>query len=213
MWYPITPEHSNIAMEFAHETVDKTFDRMEYENDPDGDEKRRFNIYIGKIGEQIIFPYLQEKLKLHITQDTNVGSPDLFDFKIEFPDRQITGDVKSFYIMRKFGYDIRTPERIEREGSALVPVDQFDNRRKDLYIFTMILADEVREKGYRKLSTTSSGICVMRWATDTDIDAWERIPKGTKIFPYKTRTDNYKQKISECRAMEVFLEYLNLPPF
>ena len=211
MWYPITPEHSDIAMEFAHETVDKTFDRMEYGSG--GIEERLFNIYIGKIGEQIVHPYLQNELKLNITQDNNVGRPDLFDFKIEFLDRQITGDVKSFYIMRKFGYDIRTPERIKREGSALVPVDQFDKRRKDLYIFTMILADEVREKGYRQLSTTSSGICVMRWATATDIDAWKRIPKGEKIFPYRTRINNYGQKISECKPMEDFLDYLNLPPF
>ena len=77
----------------------------------------------------------------------------------------------------------------------------------------MILADEVREKGYRQLSTTSSGICVMRWATATDIDAWKRIPKGEKIFPYRTRINNYGQKISECKPMEDFLDYLNLPPF
>ena len=201
----ITQEVSDIAMEFAHETVDNTYNRMRYENTPAGRRQRLSKIYVGKIAEQIVCRYLREELKLQITENTSEGEPDQFDFSFDYRSQTVIGDVKSFHVFKTWKGDIRTPERIERDSSALVPVDQFKGQRKDLYIFTIILGNTDRNTGYMDLSSTDTGICFMRWATDTDIDTWNFIPTGSYVFPYnRTRNPNYGQKMSECRVMEDF---------
>ena len=214
MWLPIKPEDFNKAMKFADDTVHDTYDRMKYNNIEDC----HFHIYVGKIVEWNVCRYLQEELKLSITENTAEGEPDEFDFSFEHQGQPLKGDIKSCNVYRTWRNRTRTPEEAENEAPALVPVDQFKGQRKDLYIFTVILGNKLRETGGRYFLPRDAGICVIRWATGTDIDTWRFIPKGTKIFPYNygygTRTNNYGQKISECRPMEDFLDYLNfLPPF
>ena len=210
MWYSITPEDSNLAAkfadEFANQTVDNTYNRMGY-NDR---ERRRFNIYVGKIAEQIVFRYLREELQLQITEDLHEGGPDRFDFKINYQNRQVTGDVKSFHVYPIWKGDIRTPEIIETDSWALIPVDQYERQPKEVYVFAMILGH--KKNRFIDLSST----CYIRWATHDDIKAWKFIPKGTPKFPYTggTRNPNYGQKMSECKPMQDFIDYLNyLPPF
>lgn len=197
----ITQEISDTAMKFARETVDNTYNRMGY-NDR---QQRLSKIYVGKMAEHIVCGYLREELMLQITENTSEDGPDQFDFRFERQNQPVIGDVKSFHVFRTWKSDIRTPERIERDSWALVPEDQYRTQRKDLYIFAIILGDIVRETGYMDLSTTDTGICFMRWATSNDIDTWGYIPRGESRFPYyRTRTNNYGQKMSECRAMEDF---------
>lgn len=208
MWLPIkleNPNQANKAMKFAGNTVQRTHDRMKYGSGVSGIKKRRSKIYVGKIAEQIVHRYLRGELKLDISEDEHRGGPDRFDFRIELQNRQITGDVKGFHIFQKYRDQVRTPKDVEEKGLALVPTDQFDDGKpKDLYIFAMLLAN----------SDLSVGTCFMRWATRADIDPWRFIPEGTPIYPYdKTRNPNYGQEISQCRPMEDFIDYLNLPPF
>ena len=201
----ITQEDSNIAMKFADETVDNTYNRMKYKNTPAGRKQRLSKIYVGKIAEEIVCRYLREELKLEITGNTSEGEPDEFDFSFEHQNQSFIGDVKSFHVFRTWQNLTRTPEEVEERSSALVPVDQFKGQRKDLYIFTIMLGDIDRKTGYMDLSSTETGICFMRWATDTDIDTWDFIPTGTYVFPYnRTRNPNYGRKMSECRVMEDF---------
>jgi hypothetical protein len=201
----ITQEDSNLAMKFADETVDNTYNRMKYNNTPAGRKQRVSKIYVGKIAEEVVCRYLREELKLEITGNTSEGEPDEFDFSFEHQNQPFIGDVKSFHVFRTWQNRTRIPEQVERDSSALIPVDQFKGQRKDLYIFTIILGDINPDTGYMDLSSTDTGICFTHWATDTDIDTWDFIPRGKSVFPYYgTRTDNYGQKMSECRIMENF---------
>ena len=199
MWLPITPikpEDSNRAMEFARETVPNTYNRMGQKSI----ERRRFRIYVGKIAEQTVHRYLREELKLDISEDDHVEGPDRFDFRIEYQNRQIIGDVKSFHIYRTWNNKIRTPEEVEEQSLALVPIDQYDGQPKNLYVFAMIL-------GNMDLSIAT---CFVRWATYADISTWKLIRKGSQVYPYDTTyTDNYGQRASECRVMEDFHRGLN----
>lgn len=203
MWSDITLENSDIALNFANETVHGTYNRMGYDNTPASIERRQFHIYIGKVAEQVVFSYLQDVLGLQITQDTHTEGPDQFDFRIECPDRHILGDIKCFHVYRTWNSQIRTESQIEHNAWALVPIDQYHRQPKDLYIFTVILGDKVG----RTLDLVSgrAGICFMRWATHRDIGYWEFVRQGTPVFPYnRTRTDNYGQKMSVCRSIDTF---------
>ena len=65
----------------------------------------------------------------------------------------------------------------------------------------------IKSTGYMDLSSMDTGICFTRWATDTDIDRWEVYSKMasqrySRII--RTRTDNYGERLSDCRAMEDF---------
>ena len=201
----ITQEDSYLAMKFAHETVENTYNRMRYDNTPSGRKQRRSKIYVGKIAERVVCRYLREELKLQITENPSEGEPDEFDFSFKHQDQPFIGDVKSFHVFRQFRKQIRTPEQVENDSWALVPVDQFKGQRKNLYIFTIILGDIDPKTGYMDLLSTDTGICFTRWATSTDIDTWNFIPKGRSVFPYfGTRTDNYGERLSDCRAMEDF---------
>ena len=91
MWFPITPEDSDVALNFASETVHNTYNRMGYSDTPQNIEKREFHIYVGKVAEQVVFRYIQDILELKITQDTHIGGPDQFDFKIEYQGKRVWG--------------------------------------------------------------------------------------------------------------------------
>ena len=203
MWFEITPEDSDIALDFACETVGRTYNRMGYSNTPGSLDKRQFHIYVGKVAERVVFRYLQKVLGLSVIQNRNTGGPDQFDFRIEYLDRHILGDVKSFHVYRTWNSEIRRESQIEQNAWALVPIDQYHRQPKGLYIFTVILADKVGRALY--LVSNRAGICFMRWATYRDIGYWEFVRQGTPVFPYnRTRIDNYGQKISVCRSMETF---------
>ncbi len=203
MWFEITPEDSDTALQFALETVHRTYNRMGYGNTPGSLDKRQFHIYVGKVAERVVFRYLQEVLGLSVTQDIDTGGPDKFDFRIEDLDRHILGDVKSFHVYRTWNSQIRRESQIEQNAWTLVPIDQYHRQPKGLYIFTVILGDKVGRT--LDLVSNRAGICFMRWATYRDIGYWEFVRQGTPVFPYnRTRTDNYGQKISVCRSMETF---------
>jgi len=87
-----------------------------------------------------------------------------------------------------------------------VPVDQYNQQPKDLYIFVMVLGDSDMPQFLNKTAD-----CFTKWSTREDINHWHFIPRGSSVFPYSgTRTDNYGQKMSECNAMEdFFLEVAN----
>ena len=203
MWFEITREDSDIALDFAHETVHRTYNRMGYDNTRGSLDRRQFHIYVGKVAERVVFRYFQEVLELSVIQDTDTGGPDKFDFRIECLDREILGDVKSFHVYRTWNSQIRRESQIEQNAWALVPIDQYHKQPKGLYIFTVILGDKVGRT--LDLVSNKAGICFVRWATHRDIGYWEFVRQGTPVFPYnRTRTDNYGQKISVCRSMETF---------
>lgn len=208
MWFDITIEDSDIALEFAQKTVHQTYNRMQYDNTYGNIERRQFHIYVGKVAEQVTFRYFQDVLNLEITQDSNTKGPDQFDFKIEAVHEHILGDVKSFHVYRTWNNRVRTESQIEHNLSALVPIDQYHRQPpKDLYIFTVILGDKIGRT--LDLVPDKSGICLMKWATHADIGNWKFVRKGTPVFPYnRTRTDNYGQKISDCRPMETLVNKL-----
>jgi len=91
MWFEITPEDSDTALQCALETVHRTYNRMGYGNTPGSLDKRQFHIYVGKVAERVVFRYLQEVLGLSVTQDIDTGGPDKFDFRIEDLGRHILG--------------------------------------------------------------------------------------------------------------------------
>ena len=202
-WFPIENvahimEH---AMEFAYDTIPQTYNRMGYGNSTAELEKLYFHIYIGKLAEQIVFRYLREELNLRIIESTHRGSPDEYDFQVEHDQEQVTGDIKSCHVYPTWNGQPRTPKQVERECWALVPVDQYEGRPKDLYVFSIILGDAK--------SSTDPGLCFIRWATHSDISSWDFIPKGRRRFPYNnTKTNNYGNKISECRIIEDLPDYL-----
>ena len=204
-WFAIEPKDTHGAEQFARDTVSQTYDRMGYGNKRTAKKTRRDRISIGKVAEQVVFRYLREELNLHIIESTNGGGPDQYDFIIEHEGAQFTGDVKSFDVYRTYKGKTRTPETIERKCSALVPVDQYQNQPKDLYVFAVILSD-------RNMLKKGVGSCFIRWATHSDIGSWNRIPTGTVIYPYdRTRNHNYGRRISECRAIEELHTYLQNP--
>ena len=204
MWLPTHIEYAEQAMEFANENVHKHYDRMRYGNSPQAIRERHSHIYIGKIAEFTICRYLENELGLKIATDISEGSPDLFDFKITLHDRESTGDVKSFHIYRVYFGRTRTKEQVEKDSWALVPVDQYKQRPKDLYIFVMLLGDLDMPQ-----SPNKTGDCFAKWSTKEDIEDWDFIQKGSSVFPYyRTRIDNYGQKMSECNSMEEFIEKL-----
>ena len=204
MWFPITPEDSDVALNFASETVHNTYNRMGYSDTPQNIERRQFHIYVGKVAEQVVFRYIQDILGLEITQDTHIGGPDQFDFKIEYQGKRVLGDVKCFHIYRTWNNQTRTNEQVEQQASALVPIDQYHRQPKDLYVFTVILGNKVGRT--LDLVSNRAGVCFMRWATYAEIGNWQLVRQGTPVFPYnRTRTDNYGQKISLCKSMDDFL--------
>ena len=207
MWLPTRVEYGEQALKFADENFEKHFDRMQYGESPQAFRERRSHIYIGKIAEYTICQYLEDELGLDITIDVSEGSPDLFDFKINLHNKQPIGDVKSFHIYRVYSGQTRSKEQVERDSWALVPVDQYRQRPKDLYIFVMVLGDLDMPQ-----SPNKTGNCFAKWSIQEDIESWDFIPKGSSVFPYhKTRIDNYGQKMSECNSMEDFLvEAINL---
>lgn len=203
MWSDITMEDSNMALDFADNTVHQTYNRMGYANTPEDIERRRFHIYVGKVAERVAFRYLQDVLNLEITQDTQTKGPDQFDFKIESADKSILGDVKSFHVYRKWNSDIRTKSQIEHNLWALLPIDQYFRQPKDLYVFTVILGNKV---GSTLDISDKPSVCFMKWATHADIGYWKFIREGTPMFPYnRTKTNNYGREISDCRPMDTLV--------
>ena len=197
MWLPTRVEFNERAMEFAKENAHRHYDRMGY---GENIEQRRNKIYIGKICEYTVCQYLEEVLELDVTVDRTEGKPDLFDFKV----RCRTGDVKGFHIYLLYSGQMRSREQVERDSYALLPVDQYRQRPKDLYIFAMLLGDSNMPRSLNK-----TGNCFIKWATYEDISGWRVIEKGSQVFTYpKTRTDNYGEKMSECRRMEDFITWL-----
>ena len=205
MWFPITPEFSDVALIFASETVHDTYNRMGYGNTQQDLERRQFHIYVGKVAEQVVFRYMQEVLGLEITEDTHRGRPDQFDFKIESENTPILGDVKSFHVYRTWNDQIRTNDQVEQQSSALVPIDQYHSRQpKDVYVFTVILGNKVGST--LDLASNRAGVCFMKWATYAEIGNWGFVRQGTPVFPYnRTKTDNYGQKMALCKSMDDFL--------
>ena len=196
-WFPIEPEDAESAMMFARETVDITHDRMGYGSTPGNLEARRFHIYVGKVAEQITFRYLREQLNLDIIESTHqTGGPDQYDFRIDHGGEQVTGDIKSFHIFRRYRGQERTTEEAERRCWALIPVDQYQGRPKNFYVFAIILCTG-------QFASIDPGLCLIRWATYSDVSSWSSLPKGRRVFPYNaTRTDNYGLEISQCRKIE-----------
>ena len=203
MWFDITLEDSDMALNFARQTVHETYNRMGYESTRGNLERRQFHIYIGKIAERVVFRYIEEVRGLQILQDIQTNGPDNFDFKIDHLTRQILGDVKSFHVYRTWKSETRRQSQIEQDAWALVPVDQYLRQPKDVYIFTVILGNKVGDM--LDLTSETSGVCFMRWATHSEIGNWNYIRQGTPVFPYnRTRTDNYGQRMSECKTMDTF---------
>lgn len=203
MWLKTKTEYAELAIKFAtDEKVLQHYDRMGYGSSPQALKDRRNHVYIGKIAEQTVFAYLKEQLGLDIITDGGGNGADLFDFKIRNSNNQSIGDVKSFHIWTYFRGIPRTIEEVENSSWALVPIDQY-KRRKDLYIFAMVFGDSDMPNSPHK-----TGDCFVKWATYKDISDWRYISKGSRgYFPYfQTRTDNYGQKMSECRPMEIFLQ-------
>ena len=204
MWLPTRTEYSSEAMRFANANVRKHIDRMGLGSSQQAINERRDHIYIGKIAEYTICQYLHEELALDITTDTREDSPDLFDFKINLEYKSPTGDIKSFHIYQVYLGSERTPVQVERDSWALVPADQYRGHAKDLYIFAMILGDQDMPRSPNKI-----GQCFTKWATKEDIRDWRFIARGQPVFPYyRTKTDNYGEKMSECRNMEDFKSML-----
>lgn len=200
MWLKTSTEYTKTAMKFAREKVSEHYDRMGYGDSSIGIQRRQSNIYIGKIAEYTICKYLQEELGLDIIRGEGNG-PDQFDFKIRLGNDQSTGDIKSFHIWTYFQRRRRTQEYVEENSWALVPVDQYRQRPKDLYIFAVLLGDEDMPRSLNK-----TGSCFVKWATQEDISEWHFIKEESQVFIYpKTKTDNYGEKMSECRRMEDFI--------
>ena len=198
MWLPTRTKYSNEAMRFANANVRKHIDRMGLGDSPQAVSERRDHIYIGKIAEYTICEYLREELELDITTTPREDSPDLFDFKINLEIISPTGDIKSFHIYQIYSGRKRTPIQIEKDSWALVPTDQYRRHTKDLYIFAMILGDQDMPQSLNKI-----GQCFTKWATKEDIQKWNFIARGKSLFPYfKTRTNNYGKKMSQCRNMK-----------
>ena len=205
MWLPIRPEDSEIAIEFARGSVHGTYNRMGYQTDT----PRIFHIYVGKIAEQIVYRYLREELRLDITEAPPTTHVDEFDFTVKSGSgKTMSGDVKSVHVYLTWNNQVRKPEEAISQSWALVPVDQYRGRPKDLYIFPIVLGDSVEIDGNRYWSD-DAGICFMSWATYADVSDWDFIPRGKNVYPYnRTRTDNYGREISECRIIEDLPDYL-----
>ena len=200
MWLNTKTEYAQTAMNFAKEKAPEHYDRMGYGDSSAGIQRRQANIYIGKIAEYTICEYLENELGLDIIRGEGNGA-DLFDFKVRFDDKQLIGDIKSFHIYSYWNRKRRTREDVETESLALVPADQYE-RQKDLYIFAMVFGDSDMPRSPHK-----TGDCFVKWATYEDIIEWRYIDRQTPTFPYSgTRTNNYGKKMSECRAMESFLQ-------
>lgn len=203
MWFDVTSEDSNRALNFARETVDGTYNRMGYQNTPSNLRRRQFHIYVGKVAEHVVFRYIEEVKGIQILQESQTRGPDKFDFKINHHTKDILGDVKSTHVYRRWNSEIRRQSQIEQNAMALVPMDQYFGQPKDVYIFVVILGDQA--ENILDLTSEGSGVCFMRWATYSEIGNWKFIPQGTPVFPYdRTRTDNYGQKMSECKTMDNF---------
>jgi len=82
MWFEITPEDSDTALQFALETVHRTYNRMGYGNTPGSLDKRQFHIYVGKVADRVVFRYLHEVLGLSVSLVIDTVGPAKFDFSL-----------------------------------------------------------------------------------------------------------------------------------
>ncbi len=204
MWLPMLPADSRRALRFAEANVDGMYNRMGY-GIRGGRGVRAFHAYVGKVAESIVHRFLVDELQLDLrVAPESAGRPDRFDFELKLPDGTVqSGDVKSFHIFTTWGSQVRTVQQVERDSWALVPVDQFRGRPKDLYVFAMLLGDKVANADGVDCLTDDSGIALIRWAMHSDVSGWDEIPEYSRVFPYvSTRTRNYGQLMSQCRHIE-----------
>ena len=70
---------------------------------------RIFHIYVGRVVELTVYPYLREELKIDITEAPQTTGPDQFDFSVRDSNGQIlSADVKSAHVYLTYRDQTRT---------------------------------------------------------------------------------------------------------
>ena len=204
-----------LAKDYSIKSLDYTFDRMNKSK-----KRRQENIYIGKLVEAPICRELNSVYGLIVnTTDvtTSYMNIDKGDISLSSPGGEsYICDIKGLH-NRKVNISNKNivSKDIAQKAFALVPVDQFKNNPKDIYIFTNIAF-------YPKLCTETNieyadGPALLtypRWETKERIYHWTVYPPGTLIYPYLsghgTRIFNKGCAFSLLRPLKHLKNYLEV---
>jgi hypothetical protein len=131
------------ALVYSAQSLKFTFDRMSYGND----QIQRFK----KIRDGIIIEQACERILTSNYDLPIISAPFRTDYRIkDFSEHVILTksgtilkvDIKGFRIFRTFQKETRTAEMLNNKGWALVPIDQYLNDKKEIYIFSYLICDD-----------------------------------------------------------------------
>lgn len=138
---------------YAAQSLNFTYNRMNYGNDdPDAELKRFRRIRNGIVIEQACERILSGEFKIPL-----ISSPFRTDYRttdsseliaVSAQGAMLPADVKGFHIYREYNGEERTPEMLFERGYALVPQDQYSRHAKPLYIFPFLIADDFQTPFY-----------------------------------------------------------------
>ena len=208
----INDDEHQRALRYAADSLNYTWDRMNYGNLRDAAQRRFQHVYVGKAVE---FATLRTLREIGLTLDpdpvtTPHTDPDRADWVLTTNNSgTLSVDMKSFHIFRQFRGDVRTCESIERRIWALVPQDQIQRHPKSTYIFASLLGniDRRDQRTGSPMMEVGACICDVRWETLDNVRRWEQIASGTRLYPYAaTRTTNFGSLMHNLRTPDLLAQ-------
>ena len=209
----ITSEEHRRALDYAAASVDFTVDRMRYGGLASGTRRRLLHIYVGKAVELAVLRIMRRDFQLQLDPapvETSHDEPDRADWLLTTNQgAEFQLDMKSFHIFRTFGKQHRTCESVHLRSTALVPVDQLRDYPKDFYVFATILGNTSEPDQATGIPVLEEGteLCDLRWESRDGVEQWERIARGTAIYPYAaTRTTNKGRRMTTLREIQAMAD-------
>ncbi|MDE0299930.1 MAG: hypothetical protein OXN17_14945 [Candidatus Poribacteria bacterium] len=199
------------ALAYAKQSVDYTYNRMEIAKK----QSRQNNIYLGKLIEGPICRELEDTYRITVNRSsvtTHHTQADKGDVLLSFECSQShTGDIKGFRVRGVIGGRQSRANEMASRAYALVPVDQLDQRPKDIYIFTnvMLQSGQDRETGI-EITTALALLTYPRWAPVGEVSKWQEYPKGSRVYPYTQRGTQVPNKGSKFSGLHALWK---LPPY
>lgn len=200
----IDDEIKPYARQYATQVMPYAMNRM---GAPD---RRRWErLYLRRLAEMVVERHLGDEYGMEILPEV-VGHADMGDGRFVRGDGEgLSVDIKTFNIYRTFRDEVRTSEMVRNRSWALVPLDQFRNNPKAIYVFGFLLGNVIAGPDGQPDVESGSFVCSLAWASCGDVEKWDLYPPGASLFPYfGTRTCNAGELVKNVRPMNELVRFV-----
>ena len=201
---PVVDEFKPHARWYAGQLMPYAVNRM------NTSQLRRWErLYLGKLAEMVIEQHLHVQYGMEILPEV-IGRADEADGRfVAGGGEELLVDIKTFNIYRTFGREVRTPETVQGQSWALVPLDQFRDHPKDIYVFGFSLGNVATDGDGLPDIEAGAGVCSLAWASRAEVAGWGFYPSGSRLFPYfGTQTNNVGTLVWDVHSMDELVDFV-----